>query len=409
LKSRIEDLAIFGGPAAFTRPLHVGRPNTGDRQRFLRQVEEILDRRWFTNNGRNVQDLERRIAEQLGVRHCLAICNGTIALEIAVHALGLTGEVIVPSMTFVASAHALRWCGAKPVFCDVQPGSYTLDPRRVEELINPRTCGILGIHLWGRPCDVEALSQIAADHNLALFFDAAHAFGCSHQGKMIGSFGQLEVFSFHATKFFHTFEGGAITTNDDDLAERINLMRNFGFRDYDQVVELGTNGKLNEISAAMGLNLLDCMEDLVSANFRNYLQYEEELVGSPGIELLRYGTEERSNYQYIVLKVNEEKAGISRDQLVSTLWAENVLTRRYFYPGCHRMEPYASDGPDQRLSLPVTEDIVERVVVLPSGASLGPVEIGGICQIVRFVLENGPAVRENLERNGWSGFVPGGK
>jgi dTDP-4-amino-4,6-dideoxygalactose transaminase len=256
---------------------------------------------------------------------------------------------------------------------------------------------------------VEALSQIAADHNLALFFDAAHAFGCSHQGKMIGSFGQLEVFSFHATKFFHTFEGGAITTNDDDLAERINLMRNFGFRDYDQVVELGTNGKLNEISAAMGLNLLDCMEDLVAANFRNYLQYEEELVGSPGIELLRYGTEERSNYQYIVLKVNEEKAGISRDQLVSTLWAENVLTRRYFYPGCHRMEPYASDGPDQRLSLPVTEDIVERVVVLPSGASLGPVEIGGICQIVRFVLENGPAVRENLERNGWSGFVPGGK
>jgi dTDP-4-amino-4,6-dideoxygalactose transaminase len=375
----------------------------------LRQVEEILDRRWFTNNGRNVQDLERRIAEQLGVRHCLAICNGTIALEIAVHALGLTGEVIVPSMTFVASAHALRWCGAKPVFCDVQPGSYTLDPRRVEELINPRTCGILGVHLWGRPCEVEALSQIAADHNLALFFDAAHAFGCSHQGKMIGSFGQLEVFSFHATKFFHTFEGGAITTNDDDLAERINLMRNFGFRDYDQVVELGTNGKLNEISAAMGLNLLDCLEDLVAANFRNYLQYEEELVGSPGIELLRYGTEERSNYQYIVLKVNEEKAGISRDQLVSTLWAENVLTRRYFYPGCHRMEPYASDGPDQRLSLPVTEDIVERVVVLPSGASLGPVEIGGVCQIVRFVLENGPAVRENLERNGWSGFVPGGK
>jgi dTDP-4-amino-4,6-dideoxygalactose transaminase len=159
----------------------------------------------------------------------------------------------------------------------------------------------------------------------------------------------------------------------------------------------------------MGLNLLDCLEDLVAANFRNYLQYEEELVGSPGIELLRYGTEERSNYQYIVLKVNEEKAGISRDQLVSTLWAENVLTRRYFYPGCHRMEPYASDGPDQRLSLPVTEDIVERVVVLPCGASLGPVEIGGICQIVRFVLENGPAVRENLERNGWSGFEPGGK
>jgi dTDP-4-amino-4,6-dideoxygalactose transaminase len=406
LKSEINQLAFFGGPAAFREPLHVGTPNIGDRKRFLARVGEILDRRWLTNHGRCVQEFEQRVADLLGVKHCLAICNGTIALEIAVRALGLSGEVIVPSMTFIATAHALRLNGVKPVFCDVSPDTMNLDPQRVMALITPRTSGILGVHLWGRPCEIDVLSEIAGEHRLALFFDAAHAFGCSYKGKMIGRFGRLEVFSFHATKFFNTIEGGAITTDDDELADKIRLMRNFGFLDYDLVVELGTNGKLSEISAAMGLNLLDCLEDLVADNYRNYKVYEKELSGCPGIELLKYGEEEQCNYQYVILKVDEEEAGLSRDQLVHLLWAENVLARRYFFPGCHRMEPYASEYANCPPDLPVTEDLVNRLLALPSGTSLGKKTIGRICGIIRFLLENGAAVREEFARTGDLGMDP---
>jgi dTDP-4-amino-4,6-dideoxygalactose transaminase len=190
---------------------------------------------------------------------------------------------------------------------------------------------------------------------------------------MIGSFGSLEVLSFHETKFFNTLEGGAITTNDDRLAEKIRLIRNFGFLDYDQVVAMGTNGKLNEISAAMGLNLLDCLEDLFQVNYRNYRQYENELEGRSGIQLLRYNEAEKCNFQHIVLEVDEAKTGINRDQLVDLLWAENVLARGYYYPGCHRMEPYASENlsASARHPSPVTKSFLDRVISLPTGTAIG--------------------------------------
>ena len=213
-RNKTSDLAVFSGIPGFSTPLYVGRPNIGDREQILARIGDLLDRRWLTNNGPLVQELEGRLTAYLGVKHCILMCNATVALEIAIRALGMKGEVLVPSFTFVATAHALQWQEITPVFCDIDPRTHSLDPASVERLITPRTTGILGVHLWGRPCAVEQLTTIARDRGLKLLFDSSHAFGCSHRGHMIGGFGDAEVFSFHATKFFNTFEGGAIICHD---------------------------------------------------------------------------------------------------------------------------------------------------------------------------------------------------
>ncbi len=338
-KEHWRDLAFFGGQPAFAQELHVGRPNVGNRERLLERIEAVLDFRWFTNHGPMVQQLEEELAKFLGVRHCIAICNGTVALEIAIRALDLSGEVIVPSFTFIACAHALQWQEITPVFCEVDRATHNLDPDKVESLITPRTTAIMGVHLWGRPCDTSALAAIAQRGGLKLLFDASHALACSHQSRMIGSFGNAEVFSFHATKFFNTFEGGAITTQDDALAARIRLMRNFGFAGYDRVIHLGTNGKMSEISAAMGLTGLESLDDFIVSNRENYLTYERELREIPGIALLRYDKSEKNNYQYIVLEIDEAGSGLSRDRLLEILQAENVRARRYSLSG---LSPYGA-------------------------------------------------------------------
>lgn len=376
------DLAIFGAPPMFASPLHVGRPNIGDRERFLARVSRMLDSGWLSNNGPMAQELEAKIAAFLGVRNCVAMCNGTIALEIATRALDLTGEVIVPSYTFVATAHALQWQEITPIFADIDPATHTLDPDSVRRMITPRTRGIVGVHLWGRPAPTAELAAIARERGLRLMFDASHGFGCSSGGKMLGNFGECEVFSFHATKFFNTFEGGAVVTNNDELAEKMRLMRNFGFVDYDKVIYPGTNGKMTEIAATMGLTNLEQFDVFVEINRRNYECYRAEIASIPGLSLLAYDASERNNFQYIVLEVSPEY-GISRDRLVQALHAENVLARKYFWPGCHNMEPYRSYYPNAGLVLPRTMEVAERVVVLPTGTSIGTDTILRITSILR--------------------------
>jgi dTDP-4-amino-4,6-dideoxygalactose transaminase len=382
-KQSAQDLALAGKEPLFTTPLHVGRPNIGNREALFRRISEALDRRWLTNQGPLVQEFESKLKELTGARHCIPVCNATVGLEIAIRATGMTGEVILPSFTFVATAHALQWQQITPVFCDVAPGSHHIDPQCVEDLITPKTTGILGVHLWGRACDTEALETIARRHHLALIFDAAHALGCSHQGKMIGQFGKAEVFSFHATKFLNSFEGGVIATNDDDLAAQIRLMLNFGFAGYDCVVYVGTNGKMSEISAAMGLTGLDSMDEFIAANRRNYNQYGERLAGLRGVTLWSHGAKEKNNFQYIVAEIDEKKSGIHRDDLLALLHAENVLARRYFYPGCHRMEPYRSLYPQSRRWLPRTEELVQRILILPTGTAVSEAEIEGVTDLIR--------------------------
>ena len=312
-----------------------------------------------------MQEFEHRVADQLGVKHCVAMCNGTIALEIAIRALGLTGEVIVPSWTFVATAHALYWQGITPVFADIDPVTHNLDPVAVRRMITPRTSGMIGVHLWGRAAPVDELQAIADEYGLKLMFDAAHAFGSTYQGQSIGQFGACEVFSFHATKSFNTMEGGAVTTNDDELAEAIRLMRNFGFKGYDNVIHPGTNGKMIEVCAAMGLANLDGFDAIVVENQGIHAAYQQMLAGIPGIKLLSYDSSERNSHHYVVLEVGSD-CPVRRDDLVAALQAENILARRYFWPGCHRMQPYRDLFPHAGLVLPNTIAVAEKVVVLPN-------------------------------------------
>lgn len=395
---QIGELAILGGTPTFNETLHVGRPNIGDRERLMARINDMLDRRWLSNNGPFLLELEQRLADLLGVKHCIAMANATIALEIAARALGLHGEVIVPSFTFVATAHALQWQEITPVFCDVDPRTHNIDPAKIENLITPRTTGILGVHVWGRACDIEALNAIAQKHHIKLLFDAAHAFACTHHGRMIGGFGDAEVFSFHATKFFNTFEGGAVTTNNDELAERMRKMRNFGFAGLDTVIDLGVNGKMSEISAAMGLTSLESLDEFIEVNIRNYRAYTAGLAGIPGVELIRYAPQEKNNYQYVVIEVDEKTAGLSRDVLVDILHAENIRGRRYFYPGCHQMEPYRSYFPNAGLLLPETERLTKKVIQLPTGTSVDGDDIEKICITIRFIINSAEEISKRIEQ-----------
>lgn len=396
VKESVEQLAIFNDLPAFSESVHVGRPNIGDRKKLLERIEDLLDRRWLTNDGPYVRELEQLIAERVGVKHCIATCNATIALELTIRALGMTGEVIIPSFTFIATAHALQWQEITPVFCDIDHLSHNIDPAQIETLIGPRTTGIIGVHVWGRACDIEALNEIARSRGLHLIFDAAHAFDCSYKGQMIGGFGDAEVFSFHATKFLNTFEGGSVVTNNDALAEKLRLMRNFGFHGYDNVIYIGTNGKMSEVSAAMGLTSLETIDEFTAINFRNYQQYRQELDGLSGVQLVQYDEQEKNNYQYVILEVDEHSSGLDRDMLIETLHAENILARRYFYPGCHHMEPYRSLYPDAWRNLPATERLTHSVVALPNGTAVDSVDISSICQIIRLSISNASLIRERL-------------
>lgn len=393
-KATVRDLAAFGGRPAFARQVYVGRPNIADKAEILDRFAEVLDRGWLSNAGPNVRCLEDRIASLLGVKHVICACNGTVALEIAIKAAGMTGEVIVPSFTFIATAHALQWQEITPVFCDIDPATHNIDPAQVERLITPRTSGIIGVHLWGRCCDVEALQATADRNGLTLMFDAAHAFRCSHRGKWIGGFGRAEVFSFHATKFFNTLEGGAVATNDDDLARRIRLMKNFGFTGYDRVSHIGTNGKMNEISASIGLAGLEVIDSFVAVNRANYETYRHGLQ-IPGVHLVDYPDGETHNYQYVAVEIDEQEAGLSRDELVAILHAENVLARRYFYPGCHRMEPYRSYFPNAGLLLTNTDALADRILCLPTGTGIDKGGIRVISGLIDFCVKHSDEIRKS--------------
>jgi dTDP-4-amino-4,6-dideoxygalactose transaminase len=397
-KQRVGDLAVFGGPPAFAEALHVGRPNLGDTDDLLCSIKDLLDRRWLSNNGVYVREFEQRVAGLHGVKHCVAVCNATVALSLTAQALGLDGEVIVPAFTSPATPHSVAWQGGTPVFCDVDPRTHCLDAGQAERLITPRTRGLLPVHLWGRPCDVDGLTRLARRHGLWLLFDAAHALACSHRGRMVGGFGDAEVLSFHATKVVGAGEGGAVLTDDDGLAARLRLMINFGFSGLDNVVALGTNGKMAELPAALALTNLDDLDAVVETNRLRYLRYRDRLAALPGVAVLPFDAAERNNYHYVVLEVDGARAPLTRDQLAEVLWAENVRARRYFTPGCHRMEPYRSTCPGVGARLPVTEALAERVLVLPTGQQIDLEGVDRVCALVAFALQHGASVRDRLNQ-----------
>jgi dTDP-4-amino-4,6-dideoxygalactose transaminase len=389
------ELAVLGGRPSFDHPVCIGAPSVGDRPRLMARLSAALDRRWLTNNGPLVQEFEARVAEIAGVPHAVAMCNATVALQVLLRALNLSGEVILPSFTFIATAHTVEWEGLTPVFADVDPITHNLDPEKVEALINPRTVAILGVHLWGRPCAVDALTATAERHRLHLIFDAAHAIGCTSRGRPLGSFGDAEVFSFHATKAVHAVEGGAVVTANGALAERLRKMRNFGFAGFDRVVSLGTNAKMHEFSAATGLCSLEDFPHVSETNRRAQDAYRAGLTGVPGIDVIRYPAGESHNHHYVVAEIHPD-CPLTRDDLVQVLAAENVVARRYFFPGCHRMEPYSIRYPFWDKTLPVTNGLVQRLLVLPNGTAAEPAAVGRICDVIRAAVAAAPAVRARL-------------
>lgn len=396
-KQKISDLAIFGGVVSFPKPLVVGRPNIPDVDAVVDDIREILLSGTLSNNGPFLRRFEEAINRILGADHCVVTCNATAALELTCRALGLEGEVIVPSFTFIATAHALAWQGLTPVFVDVDPGTHTIDPASVEAAITSSTSAICGVHLWGNVCDIESLQAVADRQGLALWFDASHAFSVTHNSAMIGNFGRAEVFSFHATKFINAFEGGAIVTNDAELAHRLRGMRNFGFRGNRGVAHLGINAKMSEASAAMGLRSLECLDRIQSLNRRNYDRYSELLTPCQGIRVSAPLDPDGSNCQYVVIEIDAREAGISRNILLPILQAEGILTQRYFYPGCHLASPYREGHLRLNRRLPVTERLAQTVIQLPTGAGISIEDIERVCTLIQFVINFSLEIRDELK------------
>ncbi|MFF7652557.1 dTDP-4-dehydro-6-deoxyglucose aminotransferase [Streptomyces sp. NPDC007983] len=401
MKRDLGDLALFGGRAGFLQPLLVGRPNPVDRARLFARLTWALDNQWLTNGGPLTQEFEQRIAHVAGVRNCVATCNATVALQLLAHAAELTGEVIMPALTFAATAHAVRWLGLEPVFCDIDPLTGCLDPQQVRAALSPRTRAVLGVHLWGRPCDVDGLEKLAADAGIRLFFDAAHAFGSTSAGRPIGRFGDAEVFSFHATKVVHSFEGGAVVTDDDELAHRVRSLHNFGIGLEGVSSAGGTNAKMSEASAAMGLTSLDTFEEVVRHNRKNHEHYRTELSGVPGVTVVGFDENEQNNYQYLIVEIDEEISGLHRDLLLDVLSAENVVAQRYFSPACHQLEPYRSR---RETHLPHTERLSARVLALPTGSTVSREDIRRVCDIVRVAATHGGELTARRRR-----ASPGGR
>jgi len=394
MKAAASELAILGGAPSFSEPLHVGRPNVGDRAQVLQAIDEAMAERWLSNSGAKLEAFERRLSEQLGGLHCVATCNATLGLQIALRALDVQGEVVLPAFTFVATAHAVAWERLTPVFADIEPETLCMGPEQAAERIEPAAGALLGVHLWGRSADLEGLERLARERDLPLVFDAAHALGCSRGGRPLACFGDAAILSFHATKVANSFEGGAIVTADRELAERAATMRNFGFVEEDEIVGLGTNAKMSEAAAAMGLASLDALDGFLAANRRNYDAYVEALDGVPGVRLLTFEPPESANCHHIAVLVDPGAGGLDRDALRDVLVAENVLARRYFYPGCHRVPPYSANPSPP---LPVTDRILGRCLSLPTGTAVDVEDVARIGQIVRLAVSDAAAVRRRLE------------
>lgn len=386
--------AVLGGEPAFPEPVHVGRPNLPDRDAAHRLLDELLDNRWLTNDGPKVRELEEKVAELHGAGHCIAVCNGTIGIELVLQAFRISGPVITPSFTFAGTAHAIANTGNDPVFADIDKTTLTVSPAAVEALLTEETAAIMPVNIFGQDCPDAHLVGAAGVHNIPVIYDAAHSFG-QPRPATAGYLLEAEVQSFHATKLFNTLEGGSILTDNDALADELRLRRNFGFSGYDNVTAKGTNAKINEFSAGWGLILLKKLPELISRNRENYECYSEMLKAIPGISVLDYTSRRRPNFQYVVCFVSEESFGLNRDELYEALWRDNIRARRYFYPGCHRFPPYQKC---KRGDLTTTETISETVLCLPTGEAVDETDIRKICGLIGTIHDQANTVRKSLDK-----------
>ncbi len=360
-------------------------PKINDFNLFCNRAKDIFESGQLTNNGKYLQRLENSLSEYLKVKS-LVVSSGTIGLIITLKRLNLTGNVIVPSFTFCATVHALIWAGLKPNFVDIDEETLNLDPKKVREAINADTSAILAVHVFGNPCAIDELQKIADENSLKLVFDAAHAFGSKYNGKLIGGFGNAEVFSLHATKTLIAGEGGIITTNDDELLNDLNKIRNFGFSDSINTSFIGTNAKMSEIHALIGLDSLTNINSDLQKKKELAAIYQKELNGLPGISFQKVEKNTESSYFFFSIIIDPIICGFNRDQLAEYLLKEGIQTRKYFFFPVHKQTAYKEYNP---IDLPITDKIASRILCLPSHVNLTIKDIYFICEKIKKALENG--------------------
>ena len=381
-----------GRPAPFAEPIYVTRPLLPPLASVMARFEEVWATQQLTNIGAQHEQLESALRAHLGVRELSLFTNGTVALITAIRALGLRGEVLTTPFTFPATPHALSWSGITPVFCDIDPVTLNIDPEAVERAITERSSGILAVHVYGNPCDADRLQRVADRRGLKIIYDAAHAFGLRLRGRAIGTFGDATMFSFHATKLFHTAEGGALACSDPALKSRIDDMRNFGIHGPDTVEAIGLNGKMTELQAALGLCVLDHMEDELARRRRLLAVYRDRFAGIDGIAWVPTVHGSDASCQYAVVRVDEARFGCSRDTLHTELRAFNVFTRKYFSPLCADYDCYRDLPSAAPANLPVATRVVREVLCMPLYGALAESDVDRIGDMVT-------AIRDGARRN----------
>lgn len=347
------------------KPIYVTQPALPPLPEFVSYLEKIWESKNLTNNGPFHQELEKSLCEHLGVKYISLFSNGTLALITALQTLRITGEVITSPFSFVATTHALHWNEIKPVFVDIEPQTFNLDVEKIEAAITPRTTAILPVHVFGNPCNLERMQQIADTYGLKLIYDACHAFGVRVQERSILDYGDLSVLSFHATKVFTTFEGGAIVCQDAATKRRIDFLKNFGYADEVTVVAPGINAKMNEVQSAFGLLQLKYVDSYIEKRAAVARRYREGLAGIPGLTFLNDIPDVRPVYPYFPILINAELYGKSRDDLYNDLKTHNIYTRRYFYPLISQFPTYKALESAHPGNLPIAERVTKQVLCLP--------------------------------------------
>lgn len=342
--------------------------------KYKAYIDSIYESAWLTNNGVLVQELEKRLRDYLDVKHIILVANGSLALQLSYKALDLTGEVITTPFSFVATTSTLTWEGLDPVFADIDPKSFNIDPNKIEEQISDRTSAIVPVHVFGNPCDVESIADIADKHNLKVIYDAAHAFGTQFKEQSVLNYGDISTLSFHATKLFHTIEGGAIITNDDDIADKVRLLMNFGITGPTSINSIGTNAKMNEFEAAMGLCVLDEIEAIQSGRQAVWAAYEKAFLNSQ-LRLQQWNSESLNNYAYAPVIFPSEQALLKAEQALKD---NDILPRRYFYPSLDTL-PYLDKGQVCKQS----RELSSRILCLPIYPNLSKTEVVRIIDIIK--------------------------
>lgn len=367
----------------FDEPVYITRPILPDLKEVNEKLKEVWASRWLTNNGLQHAALTQALRTKLGVPYLSLFNNGTIALIVACRSLRLSGQVITTPFTFPATPHVLAWNNIKPVFCDIDPVTMNIDADKMESLVNPQTTAILAVHVFGTPCDTVQIQSVADRYGLKVIYDAAHAFGVEVKGVGIGNFGDITMMSFHATKVFHTAEGGALVFKDRNLKDRIDYLKNFGIKNEEEIVMPGINGKMNEIQAVLGLVNLKYFE--AEINKRKILvdAYRNLLRDVQGITYLSDIPGVKSNYQYFVIRVDSEAFGRSREFLCQKLKEYNVFTRKYFFPLCSDYPCYRHIPSAAPSNLPVAQKVAKEVLCMPLYGELSTHDVERICNILK--------------------------